>query len=111
MLNSLRLLATVARVVLMSGYEPSVTLQRRVVVGDRACHAGVSYDNAGSWLLFAFETSAKASLTEVLDNHAHEFLGTYENPAEAIRRGNDFLRTWKRNRPLTKCDCGPIQAL
>lgn len=110
MLGSLKLLATALRVVLLSGYEPSVTFQRRVVVGERACHVGVSFDNAGSWFVFAFETSAKASLTEALDSHAHEFLGTFEHPKEAIRCANAFLRTWKRSAPRTKCECGPIQA-
>ena len=68
-----------------------------------------------NYQLLAIETDGKTE-TEVLDSHAHEYLGKFATVEKAQRRAEKYARAWiKRQREadalveLEKCVCGPIR--
>ncbi len=64
-----------------------------------------------SWHVLAVQTASAASLDDVLANHAHQVVGSYDTLAEALVNAESYAAAWLKGFRSTQadpCECEEI---
>ena len=92
----------------MFGWSAQIGWIRERVVGNTRLLVVVSRKK-NQWGVIALETPRRVDEPiEVLDNHAHEFVGIYRWGFRALWGAERYARNWQPG-ASSPCDCGPIE--
>lgn len=95
-----------------SHWEPQTQLVRLYQRADGRALGCVAQRLSDRWTISAFEAQSNAGMQGVLDDHAHQILGTYNGITVALEAAESFAASWlKRGKNLIACECPAIEEL
>ncbi len=88
----------------------TVVQKMLTVVGPRGRRLTCVASTGGGprWLVMAVESTASMAPDDILDDHSHKSVGSYEDEGTAIRAAESFQRAWLKGFRATKakpCQC------